>query len=58
MKFNTKLLKFKYGLADGGGGGGLVDPNKAWVPPPSYLYFMKCADLNNPLKPIAYKISF
>ncbi len=35
LKLNTKPLKFKCGLADGGGGGGLVDPCKAWVPPPS-----------------------
>jgi hypothetical protein len=38
MKLNTKSLKFKSGLADkgvGGGGDGLVDPCKAWVPPPS-----------------------
>jgi hypothetical protein len=35
MKLNTKPLKFEYGLADRGGGGGLVDPCKAWVPPPS-----------------------
>jgi hypothetical protein len=36
LKLNTKPLKFKFGLADGGrGGGGLVDPCKAWVPPPS-----------------------
>ncbi len=36
MKLNTKPLKFKCGLADGGGGrGGLADPCKAWVPPPS-----------------------
>ena len=38
LKLNTKPLKFKCGLADGGGGGGLVDPCKAWVPPPSDLY--------------------
>ena len=39
MKLNTKPLKFKCGLANGGGGpgGGLVDPCKAWVPPPSAL---------------------
>ena len=41
MKLNTKPLKFKCGLAGGRGGarggGGLVDPCKAWVPPPSYL---------------------
>jgi hypothetical protein len=37
MKLNTKPLKFKCGLAEGEGGpgGGLVDPCKAWVPPPS-----------------------
>ncbi len=38
MKLNTKPLKFKCRLANGGGGaggGGLVDPCKAWVPPPS-----------------------
>jgi hypothetical protein len=35
LKLITKPLKFKCGLADGGGGGGLVDPCKAWVPPPS-----------------------
>jgi hypothetical protein len=42
MKLNTKPLKFKCGLADGGGvpgcqGCGLVDPCKAWVPPPSSI---------------------
>ncbi len=41
MILNTKPLKFKCGLADGGrgagGGGGLVDPCKAWVPPHSAL---------------------
>ncbi len=35
LKLNTKPLKFKCGLADGGGGVGRVDPCKAWVPPPS-----------------------
>jgi hypothetical protein len=35
LKLNTKPLKFKWGLAKGRGGGGLVDPCKAWVPPPS-----------------------
>jgi hypothetical protein len=36
MKLTTKPLKFKCGLADGGWGvGGLVDPCKSWVPPPS-----------------------
>ncbi len=41
MKLNTKPLKFKCELADGGGGWGvggggwLADPCKAWVPPPS-----------------------
>jgi hypothetical protein len=33
LKLNTKPLKFKWGLADGEGGGGLVNPCKAWVPP-------------------------
>ena len=37
LKLNTKPLKFKCGLADGGGGAGLVGPCKAWVPPPSTL---------------------
>ncbi len=32
MKLNTKPLKFKCGLAD---------PCKAWVPPPSDLYFLR-----------------
>ena len=40
MKFNTKPLKFKCGLEGGpvaGGVGWLVDPCKAWVPPPSAI---------------------
>jgi hypothetical protein len=36
LNLHTKPLKFKWGLAKGGGGG-LVDPCKAWVPPPSSI---------------------
>jgi hypothetical protein len=37
LKLNTKPLKFNAGWLTGSGGGGLVDPCKAWVPPPSIL---------------------
>ncbi len=35
------LLNLNAGWLTGGGGGGLVDPCKVWVPPPSIIYKLK-----------------